>query len=68
MNRAINPHDLRRTTATRLYSLTKDLRATQQLLGHDNMRSTLTYIAPLATENLKPLLDALRQPTRGPVQ
>lgn len=68
VNPAINPHDMRRTTATRLYQMTKDLPAVQQMLGHDNLTSTLHYIAPLATENLKPLIDALRRPYRGPVQ
>lgn len=49
-------HDLRRTAATRLYSLTKDLRLTQQLLGHRNMSSTLHYIGTADPENLRDLL------------
>lgn len=32
--RGLHPHDLRRTTATNLYRLSKDLRAVQQYLGH----------------------------------
>jgi len=48
----LRPHDLRRTTATNLYRATHDLRAVQQYLGHENMASTVSYIAPLAKEEL----------------
>jgi integrase len=48
----LHPHDLRRTTATNIYRATHDLRAVQQYLGHDNMASTVHYIAPLAREEL----------------
>jgi integrase len=61
---AANPnlciHDLRRTIATQLYDATKDLRAVQQLLGHNNLSSTLLYIAPLDPERLRSLLSELR--------
>ena len=60
----LNPHDLRRSTATMLYTLSKDLRAVQQLLGHTQLTSTLHYIAPLAAEDLSPLLQALHHPTK----
>jgi integrase len=49
----VNPHDLRRTTATALYRTTHDLRAVQQYLGHDAMTSTLRYLAPLKEEELR---------------
>ncbi len=49
----VNPHDLRRTTATALYRNTKDIRAVQQYLGHDSMTSTLRYLAPLKEEELR---------------
>jgi integrase len=49
----VNPHDLRRTTATRLYWKTKDIRLVQQYLGHDSMTSTLRYLAPLKEEELR---------------
>jgi integrase/recombinase XerC len=42
--RDLRPHDLRRTTATRVYSATKDLRIVQALLGHSNLGSTLWYL------------------------
>ncbi len=51
----LNPHDLRRTTATNLYRETKDLRAVQQYLGHDEMTSTLRYLAPLEEQKLRQL-------------
>jgi len=63
-NPKLIPHDLRRTTATRLYNLTKDFRAAQQLLGHSNLVSTLHYIAPLVKEDLEPLLQALHHPRK----
>lgn len=49
----ITPHDLRRTTATNLYALSKDLRAVQQYLGHTRLQSTLHYLAPIGDEQLK---------------
>ena len=57
-------HDLRRTLATNAYRATKDLILTQQLLGHQNLESTLRYIAPLDTPNLRPLLESLKIHTR----
>jgi integrase len=48
-----NPHDLRRTTATALYAISKDLRAVQQYLGHTTMAATVHYIAPLAPDKLR---------------
>lgn len=51
----LNPHDLRRTTATNLYRETHDIRAVQQYLGHDEMTSTLRYLAPLEGEKLRQL-------------
>lgn len=56
-------HDLRRTTATRAYQATKDLRTVQSILNHDRLTSTLAYIAPHDPAALRPLLEALRIPT-----
>jgi len=42
--RAIRPHDLRRTFATTLYQQTKDLRSIQAYLGHANIETTIRYI------------------------
>jgi integrase/recombinase XerC len=58
--RELRPHDLRRTTATNLYRITKDLRAVQQYLGHSSLASTTSYLAPLSTENLRGLHEQLR--------
>lgn len=52
-NANIRPHDLRRTTATALYAVSKDLRAVQQYLGHDSMASTVQYLAPLTPDKLR---------------
>ena len=70
VNPNLNPHDLRRTTATALYGLSKDLRAVQHVLGHSDLTSTLHYIAPLSPENLSPLLRELYRPRgeKEPVQ
>jgi integrase len=56
----INPHDLRRTTATNLYAVTNDIRAVQQYLGHDRMSSTLSYLAPLGDQKLREMHEKLR--------
>lgn len=56
----ITPHDLRRTAATILYQATKDLRVPQQLLGHKNLQSTLTYLAPMAPDEARKYAELLR--------
>lgn len=58
----INPHDLRRTTATLGYNLTHDLRVVQQLLGHQRLGSTVSYIAPTNPDALRPILAQLWKP------
>jgi integrase len=60
ITRTLHLHDLRHTAATELYSHTKDLRTVQQLLGHRAMSSTMKYIAPAATEELRQSLTELR--------
>lgn len=49
INRRIIPHDLRRTTAVQIYSITKDMRQVQAALGHSNMQSTVHYLDHRAT-------------------
>jgi len=61
-------HDLRRTTATRAYEATKDLRTVQQLLSHSSLMSTIRYIAPLDPQKLKPLIEAIRIPEGRRIQ
>jgi integrase/recombinase XerC len=58
----LNPHDLRRTTATALYELTHDIRAVQQLLGHQSLRPTAAYLADKHPDTLRPLLAQLWKP------
>ena len=61
----LRPHDLRRRAATQTYARTKDLRAAQQLLGHDSLETTLGYLAHHEPETLRPLIEALRIPTEA---
>lgn len=56
----VTAHDLRRTAATILYTATKDLRVPQQLLGHQNLASTLRYIAPMAPDEARRYAELLR--------
>jgi integrase len=42
--RTLHPHDLRRTTARRVYSITHDLRDVQHVLGHHGLASTVWYL------------------------
>jgi integrase len=55
----INPelrlHDLRRTTATNLYRISKDIRGVQEYLGHSQLQSTTHYLAPLGEQGLREL-------------
>jgi len=50
----IEPHDLRRTYARRLYLVGTDLTAIQQNLGHDNQQTTLDYIGSLDADYRAP--------------
>jgi len=68
IRRDLHIHDLRRTTATRAYLLTKDLRIVQQLLNHEAMSSTLAYLAPTDPQKLRPLIEAIQMPTGRRVQ
>jgi len=52
----VNPHDLRRTYARRLYEAGVDLVAIQQNLGHADVKTTLGYIGTLDAETRKPPL------------
>jgi integrase len=60
VNIGLRLHDLRRTTATRLYAETKDIRAVQEYLGHDALSSTTHYLAPLGDKKLRELQNLLR--------
>jgi integrase len=55
--RRFTPHDLRRTTAVKVYTNTRDLRAVQAILGHRTLTSTLHYLdhrnTPVSIGNLE---------------
>lgn len=42
--RKLTAHDLRRTTAVRIYDATRDIRLVQALLGHGDLGSTIWYL------------------------
>lgn len=44
ITRKLTPHDLRRTTAVKLYEFTSDARDVQALLGHRTLASTIWYL------------------------
>jgi integrase len=61
IKRKLTAHDLRRTTATRVYDATRDIRLVQALLGHGDLGSTIWYLdhhltpVPLSTLELAKL-------------
>lgn len=52
--RKVNPHDLRRTYARRLYEAGMDLLAIRDNLGHADSRTTLKYIGTMDVDKRKP--------------
>jgi integrase len=44
IKRKLTAHDLRRTTAVRVYDATRDIRLVQALLGHGDLGSTIWYL------------------------
>lgn len=55
--RAVSPHALRHTFATRIYECTGDLMVVQQLLGHHSISSTMVY-ARAGEQRLREALSA----------
>jgi integrase len=53
------PHDLRRTVAEQAYKITGDLRVVQTLLGHDSLKSTLTYLQRPSEQTMQDVADTL---------
>lgn len=62
ITRKLTPHDLRRTTAVKLYEATGDARDVQALLGHRSLSSTIWYL----DHDLRPVsratLELIKQP------
>jgi site-specific recombinase XerD len=56
----LHPHDLRRTAAVRVYTLTKDVFAAKQLLGHDALASTAWYLTPHEPRAMRDAAHALK--------
>lgn len=52
--KTVNPHDLRRTYARRLYEAGMDLLAIRDNLGHSDSRTTLKYIGTMDVEKRMP--------------
>ncbi|MHB8541828.1 MAG: tyrosine-type recombinase/integrase [Candidatus Acidiferrales bacterium] len=53
-------HDLRRTLATNLYRITHDTRLVQQALGHENLQTTTSYLAPHDPQHLRAQLESIQ--------
>lgn len=62
ITRSLRPHDFRRTTATRIYDATKDLRVVQAALGHSNLGSTLWYLDHHLTQVPRDVLEEAMLP------
>ena len=63
ITRKLTAHDLRRTTAVRVYDATKDIRAVQALLGHGDMGSTIWYLDHHMTQLSAETLEAAKAQT-----
>ncbi|MHB8540762.1 MAG: site-specific integrase [Candidatus Acidiferrales bacterium] len=53
-------HDLRRTLATTLYRATLDPLLVQQALGHENLGTTTSYLAPHEPAHLRATLESIQ--------
>lgn len=63
IKRKLTAHDLRRTTATRVYDKTRDIRIVQALLGHGDLGSTIWYLDHHLTQVPIEQLEQARLPT-----
>jgi len=62
IERKFIPHDLRRSSAVKLYKLTHDLRAVQAFLGHSSLQSTIWYLDHDLEEVELANLEAIKKP------
>lgn len=56
----LNPHAFRYTVATELFEKTHDIRAVQQVLGHESLHNTARYIANKHPAMLRSMLESLK--------
>jgi integrase len=69
LSRRFTPHDLRRTTAARVYDQTHDLRVVQAVLGHRHLSSTFHYLDHRNTPVTPTVLEQARvKPKRETIQ
>ncbi len=68
ITRKLTPHDLRRTTARRVYSITQDLRTVQAVLGHSDLNSTMWYLQDNLIKVDLSTLELAKMDTSGVIQ
>ena len=69
VNPFLKPHSLRHSVAVSLYEISRDLRAVQQVLGHERLSSTVGYLEHADPHKLTPLLREMWSgKPKGPVQ
>ncbi len=59
-NKKITPHKLRSTYGTALYRSTGDIRLVADVLGHENINTTIDYYAAIEDEHKKQAADAVK--------
>jgi integrase/recombinase XerC len=60
INPAVTPHALRRTLAVTTYEHTHDIRAVQQILGHESLATTARYLAHVDLGKLRSLFAEMK--------
>ncbi len=58
-NKKITPHKLRSTYGTALYRKTGDIRLVADVLGHENVNTTISYYAAIEDEHKRQAADAV---------
>ena len=66
-NKKITPHKLRSTYGTALYRETGDIRLVADVLGHENVNTTINYYAAIEDEHKKKAADAVQKIGRAHV-
>ena len=58
-NKKITPHKLRSTYGTALYRETGDIRLVADVLGHENINTTIDYYAAMEDEHKRQVANAV---------